>query len=551
MKLHACQKSHTKNAHRMRCERLPPFPLHVFLRPRPSCLPPLTAPGRSVACGIVHCHVAHSVQIYHAHNFCQSSLCFLKEVATSQISHKMSFTCSAANSFEPSWREISNVLFGAECHFLSKSASVAVGTSLPSDVLQGKGRYFGALDLLRRQGALKIHFDEFWNSSDCSALLDLKWLKQSGVKTKSLRGNFSYLQQALPHRAHPIVQMAQESKKSIRTTLGELITESDETFKTICAPYHGLGPEDRESLFLTIAHARLSVRFPYLSSVALDALKCDVLSCARQIKFKSQEHPWEPSIVADGQDSILRKMLEMCEKRSQSRVNTLNNRPRLRDNTRAYRECHAVVVLNNVSGISARQQVTSAAFVSFVDAVGSIDHRSRNTLWGAGIISPWLYFMSFGSVFCCHIEDYAFGSANTVIAPCASQSWVVWYSVPRQDIGALHQYLHDLLGEEYSLDCLEQRKLWIDPSSVSAWRGSKGERVQIFRHLQGPSEYIVTDYGSVHWGVNLGVGWKAAVNFAYSEWRSAAEELHLVYRTLELKTGQRRHYRSVPIFEKN
>ena len=42
-------------------------------------------------------------------------------------------------------------------------------------------------------------------------------------------------------------------------------------------------------------------------------------------------------------------------------------------------------------------------------------------LWGAGIISPWLYFMSIGSMFCCHIEDYAFGSANVILAPHLSR----------------------------------------------------------------------------------------------------------------------------------
>ena len=40
-----------------------------------------------------------------------------------------------------------------------------------------------------------------------------------------------------------------------------------------------------------------------------------------------------------------------------------------------------------------------------------VSRNGQVSLWGAGIISPWLYFMSMGSVFCCHIEDYAFGSA--------------------------------------------------------------------------------------------------------------------------------------------
>ena len=178
-----------------------------------------------------------------------------------------------------------------------------------------------------------------------------------------------------------------------------------------------------------------------------------------------------------------------------------------------------------------------------------VSRNGQVSLWGAGIISPWLYFMSMGSVFCCHIEDYAFGSANVILAPPGSHVWAIWYSVPRRDIGNLHEYLRNLLGSEYTLDCLEQRKLWLDPASLMAWRGAKGERVSVYRHVQGPSEYIATDYGSVHWGVNLGVGWKAAVNFAYPEWREAAESIHQVYKKLEMVTGQKRNYRSVPDFD--
>ena len=70
-----------------------------------------------------------------------------------------------------------------------------------------------------------------------------------------------------------------------------------------------------------------------------------------------------------------------------------------------------------------------------------------------------------------------------------------------------------------------------------------------FEHLQGPSEYILTDYGAVHWGVNLGVGWKAAVNFAFRDWRKAAQSIHCVYRNLELSAGVKRNYRCVPDFD--
>ena len=101
--------------------------------------------------------------------------------------------------------------------------------------------------------------------------------------------------------------------------------------------------------------------------------------------------------------------------------------------------------------------------VTKVKTVFSFPGMGRSVYGAAGIISPWLYFMSMGSVFCCHIEDYAFGSANVILAPPGSHVWAIWYSVPRRDIGNLHEYLRNLLGSEYTLDCLEQRKLWLDP----------------------------------------------------------------------------------------
>lgn len=156
------------------------------------------------------------------------------------------------------------------------------------------------------------------------------------------------------------------------------------------------------------------------------------------------------------------------------------------------------------------------------------------------------------SSFAAHFEDYAFGSANVLIAEPGTAAWVVWYSVPRASLGALHAYLRHLLGADYRLDCLEARRLWLDPRRIAEWNAGRGagqERVPVYRHVQGPGEYIVTDYGSVHWGVNLGVGWKAAVNFAFDGWLPAAKEVDRVYRGLEAALRLPRHYRCAPNFD--
>ena len=102
----------------------------------------------------------------------------------------------------------------------------------------------------------------------------------------------------------------------------------------------------------------------------------------------------------------------------------------------------------------------------------------------------------------------------------------------------LHEYLRNLLGLEYSIDCLEQRKLWLDPTDVIAWRGSCGEKISVFRQSTRtfPSTLQLTMVRFTG-GVNIGVGWKAAVNFAYPSWRKAAESVHLIYKKLETTTG--------------
>jgi hypothetical protein len=69
--------------------------------------------------------------------------------------------------------------------------------------------------------------------------------------------------------------------------------------------------------------------------------------------------------------------------------------------------------------------------------------------------------------------------------------------------------------------------MWIDPYVVGAWRSGRGEAVPVYRTVQGPGEYVLTDYGAVHWGVNLGVGWKAAVNFAFPGWLKSAREVRV------------------------
>ena len=463
-------------------------------------------------------------------------------------------------------------------------------------------------DALSRRGAVKIAAPDAWDfEANASTLCDVRWLRDCGEKLGRLRGHFSLLQQTLPGRgasvargggggvergenlvsAAPTVTMSEDlsGKAAFNLTFGELVAESDRRFRAAAQPYSALGAEERERAFLRTLRARLPAKAPYLSSVALEALEERRLPTHKKTSksrasaaYTPEEEPttegsnapsadapskkqppppppprarprWDPSLVADGRESILREMLDECERRcAPGAASREDEGGDAATKTKARRGGSATAADGAAFAAAAAAASIKNNLPLDLDLEGSVGGKKPAT-WGAGIISPWLYLTSVGSVFCCHIEDYAFGSANVILAPPGAHAWAAWYSVPRRDIGKLHEYLRGALGAEYALDCLEQRKLWLDPASVAAWRGPLGERIEVYRHLQGPGEYVATDYGAAHWGVNLGVGWKAAVNFAFGEWRAAAEGVHEQYRKLERATGLRRNYRSVPDFE--
>lgn len=438
--------------------------------------------------------------------------------------------------------------------------SVCINSVRPFDMLQSRELHRECLLILQRQGAVSLKCDDAWNdATKCSTLLDLRTLHHRATKLSSVQGNYSLLQQTTPRGVLPIYDMTDDNRKGGKLCFEEFLTEVGTTFKSLCSPYRSLGPKDREALFLQIFRSRSRVRLPYLTSLALDCLNLVHLSSSFNAIQQSTVHFWSPQSIAIGSGSILRLMLDTCEQRCSPRekANTVAHANDVQPEDHA-RKRHLNITdaseHENLILIEAAKRIEQN--LKFVDVDGQdslkghvvLENKNGHNLWGAGIISPWMYYMSMGSVFCCHIEDYAFGSANAIIAPPDSHTWVVWYSVSRKDLGNLHLYLQDLMGVNYTLDCLEKRKVWLDPVAMKAWRGAEGEQINVFHHLQGPSEYVITDYGSVHWGVNLGVGWKAAVNFAFSDWRAAAELVHLVYKDREIATGQQRNYRCVPDF---
>ena len=494
----------------------------------------------------------HVTSNFYFKDNCLSSIWVLRSIRrnSSQTEKNMS-TCTCEDLGADRWKNITRILKYRQ-RGMKEGLSTCISDSSPRDILQSTSNQVSA-EILFRQGAMKLKFDDRLHSTSINQnlILDLRWLRHGSIKMSTIKDNLSFLQQSFSRSTVPKIHMVSDHRTLGKSSLDELLGEVDKTFKAFSSFYRALGPYDREAIFFETLRSQVGVRSPYLSSIAFDALRLNFATGTVERTCHSNIHLWNPNAIAEGSGSFLRDLLDLCERRCSPYIPTSGNIDTCLKHKVKVSELESTDGVHGCLGntCSDQNETVKSKSCSRTSTRSKGNDNITGWLWGAGIISPWLYYMSVGSVFGCHIEDYAFGSANVIIAPPGAQTWVVWYSVSRDDIGNLHEYLHKFLGDKYSLDCLEQRKLWLDPESVAAWRGLRGQQITVYHHLQGPSEYVVTDYGAVHWGVNIGVGWKAAVNFAFCDWRKAAQDIHTVYRDLELRTGEVRNYRCVPDFD--
>jgi hypothetical protein len=400
-----------------------------------------------------------------------------------------------------------------------------------------------------------------------------------------------------------------------RAEFGALVEEIQENFKFAAQPLRLMGVVERERFFITQIRNKVQAQYPYLQGVAVVAmdggekkalsglpsqnpwnifdfaerptsvtrqlLKICEAACsphARQIaeeklagekenkvnRFKRRQ---EDEIAKTGAKAV-EGDLEARKRRNQRKRLLSGEKEKTGGGKRKAGKSGGGSKKVSIGSVSAPMAGKSPPNSSQEDQLNDaekleLEHfqerffeasceASKKKKWGAGIVNPWLYYMSPFSFFPMHFEDYALGSANVIVADPSTQCWVVWYSIPSEQIGLLHEFLKDTLKSKYQIDCLESRELWINPEIIANWNARRlgnNRKLKVYRHVQGPGEYVVTDYGSVHWGVNLGVGWKAAVNFAYPDWRAAAEKVDLEYRKIESNEHpKKRHYRCAPKF---
>jgi hypothetical protein len=440
----------------------------------------------------------------------------------------------------------------------------------PEGLLQGgdaeQWKQFG------KQGAMVLKLRDAWDIlDDTSALCDLSWIGTKKLKLRTLGPDYQYLRQNLPNPVTGVLEpFGTVHGADDDTEIGAFVEDFQEQCRAHAEQFRLMSVDARESWFLQQVHAGFPLQFPYLQGIALEAL----LKNVRNVENTPMEnHPWDPRFLGERPPSVLRQLLTLCEASSQHGVKHAlmsdavpSDVKKVEPEEERHEEfARAGARVHNLDAGAVQRRVerrekkkkgerhTSAGrVIEAASIVESVERASASRLWGVGIVSPWLYYMGMGSIFPLHFEDYAFASANVIIAPPDAQAWVVWYSIPRSDLYALHKYLQETLGSEYSLDILEMRRLWLDPMRIQEWnktsRTAKKHPIRVYRHVQGPGDYVITDYGSVHWGVNLGHGWKAAVNFAYMDWKPAAEEVDKVYSTLEEERLEKRHHRCCPQF---
>ena len=487
-----------------------------------------------------------------------------------------------------------------------------VGTSSPGPLLRGSDpQFWGAL---RCQGAMVVKIQGAWDGeANTSAVADLDWLFHSTSSTASMKHEFQYISQALPRAADGLVVLhADDEPLSGRLPFGALLDDVAKTFKRSGKAFTGMPVPAREKTFLNLARSGDHMEFTYIQGLTLAAHGSSTQPWGNGLLRAipaGGAHSWETSGLATLPGSVLTHLLKACEavcnpslrhdiavppgdgpgsdpaaaatasNEAAATAGRARNSGRLRfadsaeDEAQRERvilrrakdghlpECVATAVTATLKGpgkaapsraapADAPTAPVAPAAADLAAGLARSEAQMDEFVWGAGIVSPWVYLMGVFSSFGAHFEDYAFGSANAILAAPGSEAYVVWYSVPREQLAVMHEFLQHLRGAAYSINCLEERRLWVDPAHVAAWnaqRAAKGKpQLQVYRHVQGPGEYVVTDYGSVHWGVNLGVGWKSAVNFGCEEWHAAATHVDGVYAALEAKTQQTRHHRTCP-----
>lgn len=127
-----------------------------------------------------------------------------------------------------------------------------------------------------------------------------------------------------------------------------------------------------------------------------------------------------------------------------------------------------------------------------------------------GITTPYLYFGCWKSMFCFHKEDMDLNSINYMHFGKPKH----WYGIPVEQQEHFREIMIKLFPEA-SKKCTEflRHKTFIVHPILLINHG-----IKVYKCIQEPGEFIITQGGSYHGGFNYGLNCAEAVNFCTSSW---------------------------------
>lgn len=131
----------------------------------------------------------------------------------------------------------------------------------------------------------------------------------------------------------------------------------------------------------------------------------------------------------------------------------------------------------------------------------------------SGMNVPWLYIGSKFSTFCWHMEDQYTFSANYQI----EGNQKIWYCIPPRQYSNFQKMLCHLTPDLFikQPDLMHQLISLVSPYDTQLFKKFK---IDCFKAIQNPNEFIITFPQCYHSGFNTGYNLNEAVNFITTDW---------------------------------
>lgn len=142
---------------------------------------------------------------------------------------------------------------------------------------------------------------------------------------------------------------------------------------------------------------------------------------------------------------------------------------------------------------------------------GSLLNNLDKTI--SGMTVPWIYIGSKFSTFCWHLEDQYTLSCNYQFEGAPK----IWYSIPPGYVDQFNALVKNIAPDyliQKQPDLLHQLITLISPYDHIM----KNSRIQVYKAIQKPGEFIITYPKCYHAGFNAGYNFNEAVNFTLNSW---------------------------------